>query len=59
LEKNIKDQLKSSAIMLREVPSKFFRRKKEFFANSDCFLKRNKGEISLLNIKLSRGDETK
>ncbi|MDW5549009.1 hypothetical protein [Methanosarcina sp.] len=29
MEKNIKDQLKSSAIMLREVTSKFFWRKKE------------------------------
>jgi hypothetical protein len=58
LEKNIKDKLKSSAVMSQEVPSKFFWRMKNFCQLS-CLLKRNKGEMSLLYLKASRGDGTK
>ncbi|HET8689053.1 MAG TPA: hypothetical protein VFM18_20780 [Methanosarcina sp.] len=58
MEKNIKDQFKSSAVMLQEVPQSSSGGKR-IFANSDCFLKRNKGEISLSYLKASRGDGTK
>lgn len=37
LEKNIKDQLKSSAVMLREIPLKFFWREKEFLLTQTAF----------------------
>jgi hypothetical protein len=59
LEKDIKDQLKSSAVMLQEVPSGFFWEKERTFANTGCFLKRNKGEMSLLCLEASRGDGIK
>jgi hypothetical protein len=58
LEKNIKDQLKSNAVMLKKF-LKVLLEEERIFANSDCFLKRNREEISLLYLKVSRGDGIK
>jgi hypothetical protein len=58
LEKNIKDQLKSNAVMSKKF-LKVLLEGERIFANSDCFLKRNREEISLLYLKVSRGDGIK
>jgi hypothetical protein len=47
LEKDIKDQLKSSAVITARSSFKVLLEEERIFANSDRFLKRNKGEVSL------------
>jgi hypothetical protein len=57
LEKNIKNQLENSKVMLQKVSKNSFERKN--FCATGCFLKRNKGGNLFYILEASRGDGTK
>jgi hypothetical protein len=58
LEKNIKDQLKSSEVIVARSSFEVFQEEGKIFANSNRFLKRSKRKMFLLYLKTSRGDGT-
>jgi len=57
LEKNIKNQLENSKVMLQKVSKSSLARKN--FCATGCFLKRNKGGNLFYILEASRGDGTK